>query len=234
MTRTFTRGIFYKLLDFADSSAIGFAFTEEYGKLKFFINRAYTKKGSIYKIIPGEIDFLKKENTDLNKFYNFREDLKYYYFLEYMPLYLRLYLIFEVIDLLYNLEEKDTYLFKLLLHAKEDNVYKFSIYTIFYVLKKTGIYFSVDRCAICSNIFHNEAFLTNNGLHCSNCVGSNYIRILDRVELNFFKTLNDPRAFKLNMIDEKWEMHILEIMVEYIELYTNKKVKSFDNLKVLQ
>ena len=62
--------MFYKLLNFADSSAIGFAFTEEHGKLKFFINRAFTKKGSIYKIIPGEIDFLKKENTDLNKFYN--------------------------------------------------------------------------------------------------------------------------------------------------------------------
>jgi DNA repair protein RecO (recombination protein O) len=226
--------MFYKLLNFADSSAIGFAFTEEFGKLKFFINKAFTKKGSIYKIIPGEIDFLKKENTDLNKFYSFKEDLTYYYFLEYMPLYLRLYLIFEIVDLLYNLEEKDNYLFKLLLHAKEENTYKFTIYTIFYMLKKAGIHFDSERCVSCSNDFGNEAYLTNHGLYCSNCGGSNYIRLLDAEELHFFKKLNEPITFKLSVIEEKWEMHILEIMIEYIELYTSKKIKSFDSLKVLQ
>jgi DNA repair protein RecO (recombination protein O) len=106
--RTHSKGIFYKLLNFSDNSAVGYAFTEEYGKLKFFIDKAFTKRGSVYKLIPGEIDFLKKENTDLNKFYSFKEDLTYYYFFEYLPLYLRLYLIFEVIDMLYNIEEKDS------------------------------------------------------------------------------------------------------------------------------
>jgi DNA repair protein RecO (recombination protein O) len=234
MKRAISRGIFYKLLNFADNSAIGFAFTEDYGKLKFFISRAFTKKGSIYKIIPGEIDFLKKENTDLNKFYHFKGDLSFYFFLEYMPLYLRLYLIFEVIDLLYNIEESDRYLYKLLLHANINNVYKFSLYTMYYIIKKTGINFKADKCIGCAQVLESTAYLTNSGIFCRNCVGSDYLRPLNEEELNFFKMLEEPSAFKFTTIEEKWELHILEILVEYIEIFTNKKIKSFENLKVMQ
>jgi DNA repair protein RecO (recombination protein O) len=234
MMRTQSKGMFYKLLNFADSSAIGLAFTEEYGKLKFFINKAFTKKGSIYKIIPGEIDFLKKDNTDLNKFYSFKEDLTYYYFLEYIPLYLRLYLIFEIIDTLYDLEERDSYLFKLLLHAKESNMQKFSVYTVFYMLRKNGINFSTDICDNCAHIFKEEAYLTTSGLYCNNCISSGYIKILNMEDLYLFKTINDPDAFRSFNIDEAIELHMLEIIVGYIEEYTNKKIKSFDNLRVLQ
>lgn len=234
MMRTQSKGMFYKLLNFADSSAIGLAFTEEYGKLKFFINKAFTKKGSIYKIIPGEIDFLKKDNTDLNKFYSFKEDLTYYYFLEYIPLYLRLYLIFEIIDTLYDLEERDSYLFKLLLHAKESNMQKFSVYTVFYMLRKNGINFSTDICDNCAHIFKEEAYLTTSGLYCNNCISSGYIKILNMEDLYLFKTINDSDAFRSFNIDEAIELHMLEIIVVYIEEYTNKKIKSFDNLRVLQ
>ena len=234
MMRTQSKGMFYKLLNFADSSAIGLAFTEEYGKLKFFINKAFTKKGSIYKIIPGEIDFLKKDHTDLNKFYSFKEDLTYYYFLEYIPLYLRLHLIFEIIDVFYNLEEKDTYLFKLLLHAKESNIYKFSVYTVFYMLRKNGINFSADICANCSHVFKEVAYLTNNGLYCNNCISSGYIKKLDMKDLSLFQTINNPDAFRVCNVDEVIELHVLEIIVEYIEQYTNKKIKSLENLRVLQ
>ena len=231
--RTHSKGIFYKLLNFSDNSAVGYAFTEEYGKLKFFIDKAFTKRGSIYKFIPGEIDFLKKDNTDLNKFYSFKEDLTYYYFFETLSLYLRLHLIFEIIDTLYNLEERDRYLFKLLLHAKEDNVYKFSVYTIYYMLKQHGIDFRTERCVNCSSPFRNEAYLTSRGLFCKNCKGSiDYIKILDQKDISFFMTLGDPNMFRLCNIDEPFELHILEILVGYIGSYTNKTFKSLENLKV--
>jgi hypothetical protein len=53
-------------------------------------------------------------------------------------------------------------------------------------------------------------------------------------DLYLFKTINDPDAFRSFNIDEAIELHMLEIIVGYIEEYTNKKIKSFDNLRVLQ
>lgn len=235
MRRVKSNGIFYKLINFSDSSAIGYAITEDFGKLKFFINHAFTKKGSLYKIIPGEIDFLKKETSDLNKFYTFKENLKYFYFLESAEIYFRLYLIFEIFDILFNLEEKDAYFFKLLTHVKDENISKFSVYTINYMLKKSGYFLSTLQCPLCHIEYKNKACLTSTGLCCENCARNTIILMyIEKNQMKILTTLTDSSVFKNLKIEIDEEMQVLNIFVTYINSISGKKLKSFDNLKILK
>jgi recombinational DNA repair protein (RecF pathway) len=100
------------------------------------------------------------------------------------------------------------------------------------MLKKNGIDFWTERCVNCSVLLKNEAYLTNRGLFCNKCKSKDYIKILDPKDISFFMILGDPNAYKLYNIDETFELHILDILIKYIESYTNKKVKSLENLKV--
>ena len=235
MSRELTRGFFYKLLNFSDYSAIAYAYTEDYGKLKFFIGKAFTKKGSISKVIPGEIDFFKKANSDLNKFYNFRVFPDYYHYIEIKPIYLRLIIIFEIIDMLYPLEMADNYLFKLLLNVKEKNYTKFSIYTIYYILKKSGIIFDFHYCCKCGQQLNDTLFLCDEGLLCPDCaIDFKIKKNIDNTDYKVIKILEDKNAFRFKDIDEDREFRLLEIFTAYIEMHTNKKIKSLSGLKIFR
>ena len=224
-------GIVYKLINYADNSAIACLFTKDFGKIKFFINKAFTSKGGIHKFIPGEIDFLKKDNTDLNKFYAFHIDIKYMYFLENIDIYYRLHLVFEIIDYLYELESKDVFLWKLLTNVSSENVHKFSIYTVYYILKHSGYIFDFSHCIKCNSPIK-EGILTTNGIYCSNCfVNDSKITSISKDIMAYLRTLNKPDKFKDLILTEDSEQKILNIFIKYIENICGKKIKSFEILK---
>jgi len=62
-----TRGIIYQIIKYSEKSAICFAFTEDKGKLKFFVSNAFGKSKTILKLIPAELTFIYKHSTDLHK-----------------------------------------------------------------------------------------------------------------------------------------------------------------------
>ena len=94
MERILSEGIIYKISKYADNSAIASAYTLDYGKIKLFIPKAYSSKGGVQTFIPGEIDFLKKDTSELNKFYNFRPDTAYMEYASTPAISLRLSLAF--------------------------------------------------------------------------------------------------------------------------------------------
>ena len=67
MERVLSEGIIYKISKYADNSAIASAYTYGYGRIKLFMPKAYSSKGGVQTFIPGEIDFLKKDTSELNK-----------------------------------------------------------------------------------------------------------------------------------------------------------------------
>jgi DNA repair protein RecO (recombination protein O) len=226
-----TEGIIYKLINYSDNSAIAIAFTKDFGKVKFFVSKAFTKKGSVWKFIPGTIKFYLKPDTDLHKFYSINQNIDYYYFLDTPDIYLRLHLIFEIYDILNEVEEPDEYLWKLILNFKEENLYKASIYTIYYIIKSAGLIFDVNSCSKCGKDFH-YGKLSIGGLYCNDCYSDKFIAI-NKKNASIIKTLEKTDEFKNIFIDKKTELDILEILVKYIRVTEKVKIKGIDVLKSL-
>ena len=114
MERILSEGIIYKINKYADNSAIASAYTLDYGKIKLFIPKAYSSKGGVQTFIPGEIDFLKKDTSELNKFYNFHPYTSYMEYASTPAVSLRLSLYFDIFDKFYELEQADTVIWTIL------------------------------------------------------------------------------------------------------------------------
>ncbi len=232
MERKFTESIIYRVIKYSDNSAIAFSFSKEYGKLKLFIPKAYSKKNGILSFVPGEIDFLKKDNSDLNKLYSFRPNPNYKYFIEEPIIYLRLTLIFDVFDNLYDVSQKEDILWNMILRLRQDNVYNATIFIIYTLLKKSGYMFEFYHCQNCGCEINGNATLIDGFTYCKTCKNSGYIKI-NTDDLLILKALNNTDLYKKLKITLRKELSILEIFIKHIEVSTGKGLKSFSTFKSL-
>lgn len=232
MDRILIDGIIYKTIKYSDNSAIALCYTKEYGKIKFFIPKAYSKKSGVISLIPGEVDFLKKDNSDLNKLYTFRPNPNFMFFIEEPIISLRLTLIFDVFDNLYDLMQEENRLWDMILRIKKDNIYSATIYIIYYMLKNSGYMFTFDECFNCQGIIDKKSVLINGVTYCDNCKSSGGINISPDDYL-ILRALNKPELYRNLSIKLSQELSILEIFTKHIEVATSKGLKSFNTFKSL-
>lgn len=226
MERIFCDCIIYKINKYSDSSAVATAYASEYGKIKLFIPKAFSKKGGVYTFIPGEADFLKKYSSDLNKLYSFRP---YPDFMEYAsdPLIsLRLSLLFDILDTFYELEQKDKAVWKVLVSYLHKNPGKVNIFGIYAILQNTGHMFNFNKCAGCGADISEAAAILDGLCYCNHCKPDNAFKIDEFI--NFvLKALSSPALYKNININLSKELEITDMFVKHIEFVSSKKLKSY-------
>ena len=152
MERLVSDAVIYKITKYADNSAIASVYSYDYGKLKLFLPKAYSNKSGIHTFIPGELDFLKKDTTDLNKFYSFRIDTSYVEYLSTPAISLRLSLYFDIFDRLYDIEQQDNVIWTIITKYKTAEYSKINLFGIYALLKNSGHMFNFNVCAECGSI----------------------------------------------------------------------------------
>ncbi|ADD68292.1 DNA repair protein RecO [Denitrovibrio acetiphilus DSM 12809] len=225
MSREKTEAIIYKLVRYADSSAIAFAFTEDFGRLKLFVQKAFTKKGGIMCFMPGMLDFGKKD-TDLSKYYSFENNTAYYHYLNNHEIVMRMHLIFEIIEGLYEPELPDKKLFDLLLKYDDENFRKITPYIIYFILKRSGVMFQLDSCYNCGS--KDDVYcVTSHGLCCPVCseqLGS--ASYCDRESAYIIKCMGNSSLYRNVTVNRKQELQVLKGLSEYSAMVIEKPLKS--------
>ncbi len=234
MKRISCSGVIYKYTVYSDSSCIASVFTKEYGKLKMFMPKAFSKRSGIVKFVPSTLDILRKENSDLFKLYSYSPDAKYISFLEVSDISIRLNLIFDIIDSLLPLDESYEYLYKLILNINQENVHKAIIYIIYIVLKVSGSLPSFYTCRVCHNDIEALSYYLEGDIICDKCVGGKKLPIPISNEINpILKALSCNSSYKNMSISKTQENNILQLFVEHVEVVTSKKLKSFKSFREL-
>lgn len=191
MVSEVSKGIIYRIIKYSDRSAICFGFTEKRGKLKFFVSNAFGKNRSIQKIFPSEITYVYKETTDLHKILSIEYLTDYSFFQSETPLYLRLNLLFEVLDAVLPIGASVDELWRYISNLKRDNYLKGVSFIVFYLLEMVG-FLTRGSCALCgANV--EDSFV------CANCfkqknlsnISEFLMRIEDKGSFKQFKFDND-------------------------------------------
>ncbi|WP_022850133.1 DNA repair protein RecO [Limisalsivibrio acetivorans] len=223
MSRLSTRGVIYRLIRYSDDSAIAKVYTEDLGKLKLFVPKAFTKKGGLPAFIPGVIDLYLKENSDLNRYYGFERDPAYYKYISTHDISLRLHLVFEVLDIICQEREKDVRLWKYLLRYTEENYRKVTPYILHHLLQEAGLFFDPYVCSSCGgegesgHVFDNEFI-------CSNCAGKGiYIK---PAVLFYIRSIPKKEIFRNMKITREQEIELIRFFCEYCQSALEQKLKS--------
>lgn len=224
-------GIIYRMINYSDKSAIAFSFMRDYGKVKLFMNKVYSKKGGVLKFIPGDINFHKKSETDLHKYYGFQQHVSHYHFLDVPDIYLRVHLLFEIYDALNGTEQPDPFFWKLLMKFNEENVHKAMVYMVYHLINSAGLMFDPFHCIGCGAEF-SEGQLGKDGLYCNLCCGSK-TTVVDEFQTKILKILTDTAAYKTIDITRGLEMSLLGIFVQFLEWSNSTKIKGLDILETL-
>jgi len=220
------------MMMYSYKSAIATAFSLSHGKIKLFINKAYSKRGGISKMLPGDLDFLKKSSSDLNKFYAFYQNIGMSHFLESSPVYLRMNLIFEVFDMFYGLDIPDEQLWRLLMNVTTINIRKSSIYISDYILSDSGFRDNFIFCPSCDRHM-NEGFMENGRIFCRNCSKGNGFYIDEKL-VEIFNALNDKDLYKKLFVRSDVEMRYWDFFQKYFYEITGKKLKTLDTMKLVE
>jgi len=229
MSREKSEGVIYKLVRYSDSSAIGFAFTKDYGKCKLFIPKAYSKKGGVICFMPGLIDFAKK-NSDLNRYYGFESNIAYYHYIDNHEIILRLHLLFEILDGLYEIDMADEQLFVLLMKIDDDNFRKITAYIIYFMLRKSGVMYDLKSCSACGSD-ENLFTVSKDGIYCERCAEMSTLRsYCDRETAYILKSMGNSSLYRNVTVNRKQEIQLLEALVAYVEQIIERKLKSFKTL----
>lgn len=232
MKRIKTPAIVYKLMMYSDKSAIVTAFTLSHGKIKLFVNKAYSKKGGISKMLPGDLDFLKKSNSDLNKFYAFYQNIGMSHFLESPAVYLRMNIIFEIFDMFYGLDVPDERLWRLLMNVTPNNIKKSSIYISNYILSESGFRDSFIFCPLCAKHM-NEGFLESGRIFCRNCSNGDGFYV-DEELMEIFYAFEDNGLYKKLFVNSGVEMKYWDFFQKYFYEITGKNLKALDTMKIFE
>jgi len=244
MAHITTDGIIYKIVTYSDSSCIATAFTEDYGKVKLFMPKAFSKRSGITKFIPSTLDILRKENRDLSKLYSYTTNSNYISFIEVPEITIRLNLLFDIIDSLLPLDENYNIIYKMILRMNRSNIDKATIFTIRAVLKLSGNLTDFYYCKRCSNPINDSSTYLNGDVVCINCVSindtnsSNNINIDDAYiipsEVNLLlRALQSKELYQNIIINRKQDEKILELFVKHIEVVIGRKLKSYRSFKEL-
>ena len=214
MERILSEGIIYKISKYADNSAIASAYTLDYGKIKLFMPKAYSSKGGVQTFIPGEIDFLKKDTSELNKFYNFRPDTTY---IEYAST---------------ELEQADTVIWTIIKKYKTSDYSKINLFSIYALLKNTGHMFNFNICSSCGAKIEEQGALNNGLYYCNKCAPENsfYTESYVNTILRAFSSQELYRNIKISKYDE---LSVLDLFAYHIEQITVSLLKSYKLFKEL-
>jgi len=229
LKRVISEGIIYKLIKYSDDSAIAICFLRDFGKTKIFINKAFSKKRGVNKFFPAEIDFLRKDESDLHKLYGIKYDTSKGYFLENPQIFLRLNIVFNIIDLLYHDDEPDEILYKYILNINEKNMTKWTVYTINYILKIQGLLKNYDVCGECGCSLE-EIVLVNGDFLCEKCSGKNSFLNKTRTEILNKVFLPEYKSVKISKEDE---IYIVKFLTKYVQTIIGKEIKGVDLLEEL-
>lgn len=225
MSREKTGALIYKLIRYSDSSAIAFAFTRDFGRIKLFIPKAYTKKGGVVCFMPGTLDFAKKD-TDLSRYYSFDTDAAFYHYLDNHEVLMRMHLVFEILDGLYQPEMPDEKLFELLLKYDDENYRKLTPYIIYFILKRSGVMFDLASCANCGSQ-ENVFSVSENGLHCAVCASQLGVTSLcDSESAYIIKSMGNSQLYRNVTVTRKQEIQILQALAGYSSQVMEKPLKS--------
>ncbi|ADR19462.1 DNA repair protein RecO [Calditerrivibrio nitroreducens] len=219
MNSEVTKGIIYRIIKYSDRSAICFGFTEQRGRLKFFVSNAFGKNRTIQKIFPAEITYIYKDNTDLHKITAIEYLTGYSFFQTETPLYLRLNLIFEIIEDLFPLGSNLDELWRYLMGLNRENYIKGVAYILFYILETAGI-ISRGECIFCGMEMEKYSFI------CERCEDLNVDDELKR----FVKAFEDRGSFrKLLMKDDSYVINLLSDILKKHQIFP----KSLELIKYL-
>ena len=226
MERILTQGVIYKLIKYTDNSAIALAYTKDFGKIKLFIPKAFSGKSGILTLIPGEVDFLKKDNSDLNKLYSFRPNLAYMSFIDDPALSLRLTLIYDFFDNLYDVDQPEPILWTMITRLKKENATSALIFILYAILKNTGQMFVCGRCSSCGKEITGGGALFLGDYYCDVCKPEKSISISSDEDL-ILRSLSKPNLYKRVKISIYQELGIIDIFIKHTETAIGKKIKSF-------
>ncbi len=229
MSREKTGAIIYRLVKYSDSSAIAMAFSKEFGKVKLFVPKAYTKKGGVMTFIPGLLD-LGRKDSDLSRFYSFEPDTAFYKYLNNHEIILRLHLVFEIFDGLYQIDMADERLFDLILKIDDVNYRKITPYMIYFMLKRAGLMYDTENCANCSS---DEDIFTvaSNGMYCPTCAKELDIdSFCDRESAYIIRCFGNAPLYKALTINRKQEIQVLSALGAYAAHVFEKPLKSLKTI----
>lgn len=236
-----TDGIIYKIVTYSDSSCIATAFTEDYGKLKLFMPKAFSKRSGITKFVPAKLDILRKENRDLSKLYSYTTDPKYLPFLEAPEITIRLNLLFDIIDSLLPLDENYDIIYKMILRMTRANIQKATIFTIHAVLKLSGNLTDFYYCKRCNNTINDSSLYLNGDVICTACTENNTINntysadnyaISSEVNL-ILRALLSKELYQNMIVTRKQDENILDLFVKHTEFVLGRKLKSYRSFREL-
>lgn len=232
MERVFIEGIIYKLIKYTDKSAIALAYSYDYGKIKLFMPKAFTNKGGLVAFVPGEIDCLKKSNSDLNKLYAFRQFPEYMSYVENPFISLRLNLLFDIFDNLYETEQRENLLWTLVKKFKSAEPGKVLLFSIYAMLKNTGLMFDFEQCSLCGKDIADEGALKDGLYFCETCVPEKAVKTGFDVNL-ILRSLAKNALYKNININLMQETQTLDMFVSHIQSSSGKKIKSYKAFKDL-
>ncbi|MGC8925664.1 MAG: hypothetical protein C0187_02350 [Calditerrivibrio nitroreducens] len=221
MNSEVTKGIIYRVIKYSDRSAICFGYTEQRGRLKFFVSNAFGKNRSIQKILPAEIRYVYKDNTDLHKITAIEYLTEYSFFQTETPLYLRLNLIFEIIEDLFPLGSNLDELWRYLISLNRENYIKGVSYILFYILETSGI---INRgvCIFCGAEMEKYSFI------CERC---EYLNVDDELK-RFVKALEDRGSFKkFFMKDDSYIINLIFDILKKHQIFP-KSLKLIKDLNI--
>jgi len=225
MSREKSEAIIYKLIRYADSSAIGLAFSKEFGRIKLFIPKAFTKKGGVVCFVPGNLDFAKK-SSDLSKFYSFNNYTDFYHYLNNHEILIRLHLVFEILDGLIEPELSDPTLFELILKYDDENFRRLTPYLMYFILKKAGVMYDLTSCVSCGS--KDDLFtVTDQGLYCSTCSDQlSQTGYCDKESAYIIKCMGNSSLYRNIAVTRKQEIQIIKALAGYSSVVMEKKLKS--------
>lgn len=229
MSREKSEAIIYKLVRYADSSAIALAFTEDFGRIKLFIPKAFTKKGGVMCFMPGLLDFGKK-SSDLSKFYKFDNNTAYYHYLNNHEIIMRMHLVFELMDGLYEPEMPDKTLFDLMLKFTDKNFRKITPYILYFILKRSGVMYGLDSCSNCGST--DELYtIGDKGLFCNICADQLGITShCDKESAYIIKCMSNSSLYKSITVTRKQELQVIKALAAYSEHVLEKPFKCLNTV----
>jgi DNA repair protein RecO (recombination protein O) len=231
MSRHLTDAIIYKLHRYSDSSAVARAFTADFGKIKLFVPKAFSKKGGLLTCFPGILDFQMKESSDLCRFYAFTQKPEFYRFIDSHEIMIRLHFIFEVMDALYQEREKDGYLMKLITKIDNTNFRKAASFTVRHIFEKNGVLPDFNVCAGCGDENSIEGYVLGGEYFCGICRHSG-IRVSGSVML-FMKSAQVSELMKNLIINRENETEIISFFAQFYKSLYGKELKSASTLSFL-
>ncbi|PLX71020.1 MAG: hypothetical protein C0602_03025 [Denitrovibrio sp.] len=175
--------------------------------------------------MPGMLDFSKKD-SDLSKFYSFYNNTAYYHYLNNHEIVMRMHLVFEILDGLYEPEMADRKLFDLLLKYDDENYRRITPYIIYFILKRSGVMFDLAACENCGTTDETHT-VAEKGLYCDTCASQLDISgFCDKESAYIIKSMSNSALYRNITVNRKQELQVLKALAEYSAQVMEKPLKS--------